>query len=304
MHLFSETVTSKPDVYSLSWQCLGRIFLQMSGSVFLFERGHCFMLVLRHQTVCVRVCVCAFRQPQETLHSQNCFYSSSMYWKIKNLLWTLCEGCENLPLPIHPSVHRLFPPSYFLNNIVSVEHRDFMSVLVHVCHLDSINLHQLEDTWELGRRVCPGKKNRNKKKKGRGRISIMISSLFFDIVAGLSGELCVCVCWPCDTAYRPCLWDLIVYKTSKPLHEDETQKSFKFLKGFIFDRNPTKAHKSVVSFSKVYIIIIAGKIISQVKEEMAPLISIVGCIFLGSAAGSSGQLDHLNHTLLMPYIFS
>lgn len=67
----------------------------------------------------------------------------------------------------------------------------------------------------------------------------------------------MCVCWPCDTAHGPTLWDLIVYKTSKPLHEDETQKSFKFLKGFIFDRNPTKAHKSVVSFSKVDIIIIA-----------------------------------------------
>lgn len=88
----------------------------------------------------------------------------------------------------------------------------------------------------------------------------MISRLFFDIVAGWVGS-CVYVCVCVDPATRHTdslsLWDLIVYKTSKPLHEDETQKSFKFLKGFIFDRNPTKAHKSVVSFSKVDIIIIA-----------------------------------------------
>lgn len=134
----------------------------------------------------------------------------------------------------------------------------------------------------------------------------MISRLFFDIVAGWVGS-CVYVCVCVDPATRHTdslsLWDLIVYKTSKPLHEDETQKSFKFLKGFIFDRNPTKAHKSVVSFSKVDIIIIAGEIISQVKEEMAPLISIVGCMFLGPATGSSGQLDHLNQAFLIQHMF-
>lgn len=106
---------------------------------------------------------------------------------------------KTCPYPsIHPSIV-LFPPRTFSIIVVCVEHRDFREthyVCVHVCvgTCVSFRLHYLEDTWELGRRVCPGKKNRNKKKKGRGRISIMISRLFFDIVAGLSRELCVCVC--------------------------------------------------------------------------------------------------------------
>lgn len=68
----------------------------------------------------------------------------------------------------------------------------------HACHLDSINLHQLDVIWELGRRVCPTKQNRTTKKRQRKNdrfptYSLIITGMSW-VCKRLSVHVCVRVC--------------------------------------------------------------------------------------------------------------
>lgn len=103
------------------------------------------------------------------LCTENLKFAMNSIWRLSNTTLIL------------PSFCLLFSyPSYFLNNssVTSRAHRPqgihgvcmLKSVLVHVCHLDSINLHQLEFIWELRKGVCP--KNRiQTPRKGKGSMT-------------------------------------------------------------------------------------------------------------------------------------
>ena len=94
----------------------------MSGCVFLFERGHCFMLVLRQQMVCVRVCA-----PSGS-HRRHCMVKIAFIVHLCTEKSKICcelyvKVVKTCPYPsihpsIRPSIHppSSFPPSYFLNN--------------------------------------------------------------------------------------------------------------------------------------------------------------------------------------------